>query len=422
MNITHSSIQNDFPIFSEYPNLTYLDNGATTQKPQILMAALTEYYTKLNSNVGRGYYHLAQKSEEAYFESKKIVSKFFNCNEHNIIFSSGATESSNLATFLSSQLLSLSKKTNGKVITSILEHHSNFLPLQQLAKNNNMEFVVIDDVSLLENPDLIPSSFWTDVQILSLTHVSNTTGRIIPVAKWISNATQHNPSIITIIDGSQAVSSMPVNISEINPDFYYFSAHKFYGPMGLGVLYISDRFVNLSPLKLGGGIVDYVNANSYTLTEGFNRFEAGTPNVANAYAFGKTLEYFSKIQNPFENQKKLAHELFLKLHSFENDTYKIFTLDQDERIHHPERFSSLLSFIVLSKKPHERGLHSHDIGNYLTERDICIRFGKHCAHPLHDTYNVSSTVRASFAIYNNSKDIDKFMNVLNEGIQVFEKL
>lgn len=418
--LTPQEISSQFPIFNEYPNLVYLDNGATTQKPEIMIKALSEYYTKLNANVGRGSYSLAQLSDEAYLNSKKKIASFFHSDINNMIITSGATESSNCAIFMIEEHLTSTKQTSGKIVTTILEHHSNFLPLQKLAKKLNLEFVVINDLEIISNPELLPIDFWKDVKVLSLTHISNTTGLIVPIEKWISFA-QTNKAI-TIVDGSQAVSSKHINISKINSDFYYLSAHKVYGPMGLGVLFISDRFKLSSPYKLGGGIVDYVTTTDYTLTNGIERFEAGTPNVANTYAFGESLDFFKNISSLLNSQHDLATYLFNELKTIETSHYKVHVLDQKEREKNPHNFSSLMSFIVLNKSPNERGLHSHDIGSYLTENDICIRFGQHCAHPLHTEYHVSSTVRISLGIYNTKDDIDKFIHTLKDGLNKFDNL
>ena len=418
--LTTNELREAFPIFQEYPDLVYLDNGATTHKPEIMLRALTEYYTKLNANVGRGSYNLALLSDKAYLDSKSKIASFFNTSIENTVITSGATESSNIATFIIENKLKLSSNSNGKIVTSVLEHHSSFLPLQTLAKNLNFEFVVIDDLEILANPYLLPSNFWQDVKVLGLTHVSNTTGRIIPIENWISIAKQNN--VITIVDGSQAVSSKKVDIGNINSDFYYFSAHKMYGPMGLGILFISDEFKTSNPSKLGGGIVDYVTKNNFTLSEGIQRFEAGTPNVANTYAFASSIDFFKNVFSLLEEQYSISTYLFEQLKNIETKNYKVHILDRKERESSPQSFASLMSFIVLNKSPNERGLHSHDIGSYLTEKGICIRFGQHCAHPLHTEYHVSSTVRVSLGIYNTIADVDKFINTLKDGLDKFDNL
>lgn len=418
--LTTQELRDTFPIFQEYPELVYLDNGATTQKPEIMIRALTEYYTKINANVGRGSYNLALLSDKAYLDSKSKIASFFNTTIDNTIITSGATESSNLATFLIEEKLKSSETSHGKIVTSVLEHHSSFLPLQRLAKNLNFEFIVLDDLEILSNPHLLPSTFWKDVKVLGLTHVSNTTGRILPIENWLSIAKQHD--VITIIDGSQAVSSKKVDIRNIASDFYYFSAHKMYGPMGLGILFISDEFKKANPYKLGGGIVDYVTKNDFTLTDSIQRFEAGTPNVANVYAFASSLDFFKNVFSLLEEQHLISVYLFEQLKNIETNTYKVHVLDRAERDLSPQKFSSLMSFIVLNKIPNERGLHSHDIGSYLTNRDICVRFGQHCAHPLHTEYHISSSVRVSLGIYNTKDDVDKFINALQEGLNKFDNL
>ena len=417
MNNLNNTIRNIFPIYQKYPDLNYLDNGATTHKPDVMLNALIEYYTHFNSNVGRGAYPLASLSDKAYETSKEKIASYFHANINNIIYTSGATESSNLAISLIAQKLEYGK---GKIVTSVLEHHSSFLPLQNLAKQFNLEFIVLDDIEILSNPYLLPANFLKDVKVLGLTHVSNTTGRILPIEQWAKISKNHN--IISIIDGSQAVSSLDIDIHKLNVDFYYFSAHKVYGPMGLGVLFISDEFKKLNPYKLGGGIVDYVTINDYSLIDSINKFEAGTPNVANAYAFASSLDFLNENKLLIKQQHDLSEYLFNNLKNISTQNYKIQILDQQDRENHPHDFSSLLSFVVLNKNANERGLHSHDIGSYLTENGICVRFGQHCAHPLHTTYNVSSSIRVSLGIYNNKSDIDNFLKVLEDGLNIFDSI
>lgn len=404
-----------FPIFNNIPNLVYLDNGATTHKPQCLLEAMNFYYSNLNANVGRGSYPLAQASDDAYNLSKENIAKYFHVSSQNLVITSGATDSSNLAVNLA-----LQNVNSGKVVTSFLEHHSNFLPLQELAKTKGLDFIVIEDLDELNNPEILPSNFWNDVKVLSLTHVSNTTGRIIPIDKWTKIAKSKN--ITTIVDGSQAVSSLDVDIKSLGVDFYYFSAHKMYGPMGLGALYISDKFLNFKPLKLGGGIVDYVTKSDYTLKESIDRFEAGTPNVASVYAFSKVLEFLTKYKKNIYGQHILAEYMFSEIKKIQSQNYYIMVLDENERNLYPDLYSSLVSFVVLNKNAGERGLHSHDIGSYLTENDICVRFGQHCAHPLHTEYHISSTVRASLGLYNTKEDIDYFLKILQDGLNKFDAI
>lgn len=395
------NIKNDFPIFNTYPELIYLDNGATTQKPQVMIDALTNYYVQKNSNIGRSVYKLAEVSEITYENSRKKIAQFVGANKKNIIFTKGATESLNQAAYISSQLL----KSGQKILLSMYEHHANILPWQRIAKEKNLELIFIDDEEILLHPENISDSLWDNVGLIALTHVSNVTGQIHAIKKWCKIAREKN--IITCIDGSQGVVSEVVNLSEIDCDFYAFSAHKLYGPMGLGVLYINQQIVNkkVIPFLLGGGIIEEVVKEGYTLLDGAYRFEAGTPNVADVYAFAETLDYL-KSKN-WEALLKTSHDL---------TQYLIKELDNITEIEiiKPTLLpvSHMVSFVV-------KNIHAHDLGTYLSNYNIAVRVGKHCAHPLHEFLDINSSVRASVGIYNNKSDINQFILYLKQAIKFF---
>lgn len=395
------NIKSDFPIFKTYPELIYLDNGATTQKPQIMLDSLIEYYSKKNSNIGRSVYKLAEISEVAYENSRKKIANFVGANKKNIIFTKGATESLNQAAYVSSQLL----KSGSKILLSIYEHHANILPWQKIAQEKNLQLIFIDNEEYLANPEKMPESIWDNVSLVALTHVSNVTGQIHPVAKWCKIAREKN--IITCIDGSQGVVSEQINLSEINCDFYAFSAHKLYGPMGLGILYIHQDILNkkLHPSLLGGGIIEEVLKENYTLLEGALRFEAGTPNVADVYAFAQTLDYLK--DNNWQ-------DLLLKSHKLTEYLIEQLSAITEIAIIKPKLLpvSHMVSFVV-------NDVHAHDLGTYLSNYNICVRVGKHCAHPLHDLLDINSSVRASIGIYNTQEDIDHLIIYLRKAIKFF---
>ena len=395
-------IKSDFPIFNKHSNLIYLDNGATTHKPKVLIEAISDYYSNKNSNVGRGVYELADISEQAMTEGRETIASFIGTKSKNIVFTSGCTDSINQVSFLAEQLL----KPNQKIILSIFEHHANILPWQRLAKKLKLEIIFISDEFTLSNPESLPDNFWNNVGLISLTHVSNVTGQIHPIKKWCDIAKSHN--IITSIDGAQGISSQLVNVVDLNCDFYSFSAHKVYGPMGLGILYLSDNILKniFDPLKLGGGIVEEVSNIDYSLIEGNLKFEAGTPNVADIYAFSEVIKYL--IDNNWElllNKTKLLHEyLFLKLNT-------IIDIEIIKPTLLP--FTHIVSFKI-------KGIHPHDIGTFLSENNIAIRVGKHCTHPLHKHLNLNSSARISLAIYNTKEDIDLLIISLLKCIKFFK--
>lgn len=394
-------IKDDFPIF-ENSSLVFLDNGATTHKPNIVIDAISYYYKNLNSNIGRGVYKLAEKSTDAYEHTREKISKFINAPVKNIIYTVGTTMSLNIVANNIKQHI----KPNGKIVLSILEHHANILPWQRLAKELNLEIIYISDNETLANPLLLPDDFWKDVKVVSLTHTSNVTGQILPIKEWCYLAKKHKA--ISVIDGAQGISSEIVNITEIDCDFYAFSAHKLYAPMGVGVLYMSDKFINSDPLLLGGGIIEDVTENNYFLLEDNHRFEAGTPNVADIYALSTTLDYLQS-QNwatLILNMKKLELSLYEKLKS--DSRIQILNEESREFFNH----SHIISFNL-------KGIHAHDVGTFLSEEDIAVRVGKHCTHPLHHFLKASASVRVSFGIYNTEEDITKLIDSINRCFKFF---
>ena len=395
-----NNIKEQFPIFESYPNLIYLDSAATTQKPKSMLAALEEYYLKYNSNIGRGSYDLALLSETKYIESKKIVSNFIGCSYKNIVYTSGTTESLNLAAFISKQ--KISKKY---IVLPITEHHANILIWQRIAKDNHLEIYWVTKKEEINNPSLIDKEILKNSSIFSIAQVSNVTGELYPIKKWCEVAKEFGA--ISIIDGAQGITSSIVNLKEIDCDFYAFSAHKLYGPMGLGVLFMKDKFIDSNPLRLGGGIIEDVDLLEHEFVEDISRFEAGTPNVANAFAFGKTIEFLNT--NRWNELLSYTHSLGIYLHNelLRKNIKPIYISDNFQKTH-------ISSFSLPN-------IHAHDIGTFLSQKNIAVRVGKHCTYPLHNHLHVSSTVRASLAIYNTKEDVDHLIEELLECIKYFNQ-
>lgn len=391
--------KNDFPIFKQYPNLVFVDNGATSQKPQVLMDALQEYYSQYNSNIGRGIYDLAEKSQTVFEQSKKVISEFIGTNANNLIFTSGATESTNMIAHFVSQLI----PDNTKILLSIYEHHSNMLVWQRLAKEKNLVIEFIKDDSILLNPNDVSLSFFDNVSLVALTHVSNVTGQTFPIDKWAYFCRQHN--IISVIDGAQGITSHSLNLNLINPDFYSFSAHKIYGPMGLGVTYFSSKHLKLQPYKLGGGIIEDVEENGYELSEEINRFEAGTPNVANIFAFAQVLQYLNNHNWPLLRLKTQALNKYF-YHELKKLDFVSVLVNYDS--------GNLTSFNI-------QGVHPHDVGTFLSAKNIAVRVGKHCAYPLHAHLNINSSIRVSFAIYNTKEEVDYIIDNIKNCYHYFNR-
>jgi cysteine desulfurase/selenocysteine lyase len=398
-----NEIKNNFPLFNSNPELVYLDTAATAQKPKAMIDSLAEYYINFNSNVGRGVYELANLSENCYNYSKKIVSEFIGCKKSNIIYTNGCTDSLNLAAHIAQQKI----KNSGKkyIVLPISEHHANILIWQRIAKENKLELFWVKEEELILEPKKIDREILDNTAIVAIAHVSNVTGEVYPVEKWCSLAKEIKA--ISIVDGAQAVTSLKVDMKIIDCDFYAFSAHKLYGPMGLGVLYIRDKLINSEPLKLGGGIIEDVDTHYYTLLDDSSRFEAGTPNVANAHAFSKAIEFLK--ENNWDGLLKQTHQLGEYLsESLINIGIIPLSLSSNFKKTHISSFSI-------------PGIHAHDVGTYLAQKNIAVRVGKHCAFPLHAHLNVSSTVRASLGIYNTKEDINNLIKALKECIEYFNK-
>ncbi len=394
-----NTIKEQFPILKNHQGLVFLDNASTTQKPNILVEALSDYYYNYNSNVGRGIYKLAEISENKYQESKINIKNFFNASKYELLVTSGSTESLNIAAHISTNF---NKKKY--IVIPFFEHHANILIWQSLAKKLNLEIYWIKDLDNFENPSEHLRHIKENISVIALTHVSNVTGEIIPIQPWINFAKEVNA--ISVIDGSQSVTSLLINLNEIDCDFFAFSAHKLYGPMGLGFLFMNPKFLKSDPLKLGGGIIEDVTLDGYELTDGVNRFEAGTPNVANTYAFSKVLDWLANNQwdNLLKKSKEITRKLYIEL---EQINIKPIVLSSSFSKTH------ICSFNIPN-------IHPHDVGTFLSNKNIAVRVGKHCAYPLHQHLNLNSSVRASIGIYNDENDIDYFINTLKDVQNYFK--
>lgn len=394
------NIKKHFPIFQNYPDLVYLDNAASSHKPQVLIDALSFFYSNHNSNIGRGVYKLAELAQTDYDESKEIISRFFSCKAQNVVYTSGATESLNLASHISAQFI----KNKKYIVLPITEHHANVLIWQKLAEKLNLQLYWVEQPELIENPLLLPPEVISNCGIFAFAHVSNVTGEVFPAKKWCNLAKQIGA--ITVIDGSQAVTSLEVDLQDLDCDLYAFSAHKLYGPMGLGVLIISEKLLNATPLKLGGGIIEDVSKTGFQLLEETSRFEAGTPNVANSYAFAQTLKWLES--NDWSFHLKRMHELTIYLWNSLKEIPEIKLIEFNRNL--PK--THICSFSI-------ENIHAHDIGTFLAKFDIAVRVGKQCTYPLHEHLKINSSVRASIGLYNSEQDIDKLVIAVKECIKYF---
>jgi cysteine desulfurase/selenocysteine lyase len=397
-----SSIVNksEFPIFKNR-KLTYLDSASTSQKPKIVLDAMKNVYENSNANVHRALYDLGSESTELYESSRELVAKFINANSSKeIIFTSGATASINLLAYsIGSQL-----KEDDEVLISHMEHHANIVPWQQLVKRTGIKLKYLPltdsgEIDLSKSSELITAK----TKIVSITHMSNVLGTINPI-KEIAKLTKMVGAVF-IVDGAQSVSHMPVNVQDLECDFLAFSGHKMLGPTGVGVLWGKFELLNdLDPFLSGGEMIEKVTLEESTWNEVPYKFEAGTPNYVQAIGLGAAVKFLSKIgmENIHKYEKELTSYAVEKLQSIPN-----------LNIHgSPKNRGSVISFNI-------ENIHPQDLAQFLNEDNICIRVGHHCAQPLLETLNETSTARASFYIYNDFSDIDKLVYSIKSTISYF---
>jgi cysteine desulfurase/selenocysteine lyase len=398
-------IRQDFPILSQeiHKNpLIYFDNGATTQKPKQVIDAISDYYKTSNANVHRGLHELAERATIGYEGSRKKAAAFINAaSERNIIFTRGTSESINLVAYSWGRKF---LKPGDEVLLSEMEHHSNIVPWHILAEQlgikvkfipiNKQGSLVLDSVD-----DLISDK----TKLISITQMSNVLGTINPVKEIIQKA--HSKNIKVLIDAAQSVPNMPVDVQDLDCDFLAFSAHKMLGPTGFGVLYAKEDIQNeMNPFLGGGEMIASVTQKGATWADIPHKFEAGTPNIAGAFGLSAAIDYLNDIgmDNIQTYKKRLTR----------------YAIDAMQRVPGLEIFGqaeergSVVAFNI-------KGVHPFDLAQFLDQNGIAIRSGHHCAQPLMESLNVSSTARASFYIYNTFQEIDVFVEKLEKSIQFF---
>jgi len=391
-------IRQQFPILSQQVNgnpLVYFDNAATTQKPQQVIDALNNYYTQQNSNIHRGVHYLSQLATNAYEESREAVRQFINAKHtHEIIFTRGSTESINLVAS------SFSKKflhQGNTVVISAMEHHSNIVPWQLACKERQAHLKVIP---INEQGEIIfdevEKFLDKNCKILAITHVSNTLGTINEIKQLINLAHAHE--IPVLIDGAQAISHIKVDVQALDCDFYCFSGHKMYAPMGVGVLYGKEKILDEMPPYQGGGeMIKTVSFAKTTFNELPFKFEAGTPSVGDVLGLKEAIRFIENIS--YEVMEAHEHELL------RYGTEKLEQLGDIRIIGTAPQKTSVISFLP-------GNIHPFDAGTILDKLGIAVRTGHHCTQPLMDFYKISGTVRASFAIYNTKEEIDAMIAAL----------
>lgn len=406
LNFPVEKIRSDFPILAQqiYKRpLIYFDNAASTQKPRQVIDAISRYYEHDNCNIHRGVHYLSVKATEAYEEVRREVMAFINAKStHEVIFTKGATESLNLVA------CSFGKRfvhPGDEVITTIMEHHSNFVPWQQMCIENGAELRVsgINDAGELDLEEL-KSMVNEKTRLIALAHVSNVLGTINPIREVIAFAHRHNVPVL--IDGAQGVSHLPVDVQDLDCDFYCFSGHKMYAPMGIGVLYGKECWLEeLPPYQLGGEMIKDVYVDHTTFNELPFKFEAGTPNVEGVMGLGAAIGYLKNIGM----ERIAAYEDHLLHYA----TRKMSAIEGIRFIGTAANKASLVSFLIGS-------IHPYDAGTIIDKLGIAVRTGHHCAMPLIDSLKIPGTVRASFAFYNTEEEIDKLVEAILRVKKMFE--
>lgn len=399
------TIRKDFKIF-ENRNITYLDSGATAQRPYQVINAVEEYYNKNNANPHRGTYDLSIDSTEEYDKARRKVAEFINAKRpEEIVFTKNATEALNLIAN-SYGLENLQK--DDSVVISIMEHHSNIVPWQKVTKlkEAKLEYLYINDNYEITEEE-INKKINKNTKIVSITQISNVLGIKTPLDKIIKAA--HNVGAIVIVDGSQSVPHIKIEVQEMDADFFVFSGHKLMAPMGIGVLYGKYNLLNkLSPFLMGGDMIEYVYEQETTFAKPPTKFEAGTQNIGGAVGLASAIEYLENIG--MKQVEELEEEL---LHYAKEQFNKLDFID----MYAPKENENQIGVISFNIKD----VHPHDTATILSSYGVCVRAGDHCAQPLIRFLNLPATCRASMYIYNTKEDIDKLIYALNKANDMFKK-
>ncbi|MRN06413.1 cysteine desulfurase [Lactobacillus sp. 0.1XD8-4] len=397
----------DFPVLDQQVNderLVYLDNAATAQRPRQVIKALTDFYEQDNANVHRGVHTLAERATKDYEDARQKVQVFINAPAaHDVIFTKGCTDSLNLiaATYGEQNI-----KPGDEIVISIMEHHSNLIPWQQLAKKKQavlkyIELTADGELDLADAKHKITDK----TKIVAVTHASNVMGTVTPLKELVAIAHQHGAVIVG--DGAQAVPHMPVNVQDLDVDFYAFSGHKMMSPMGIGVLYgKADLLRAMPPYQYGGEMINDVHRDQSTWADIPFKFEAGTQNIAGAVGLGAAVDYLSHVgmKNIQRKEQSLVNYVLPQLIAI-----------PDVQVYGPQlpqKHTGVISFNI-------KGLHPHDVATALDMDGVAVRAGHHCAQPLMEELGVTATARASFYFYNTKEDADQLIKAINETKEFF---
>lgn len=442
-------LKRDFPLLMQN-NIAYLDSAATTQKPMQVINAISEYYKNANANPHRGAYKLSLKSTKVYDEARKKVAKFINAkSENQIVFTRNATESLNLIAY-SYGLNNLGSKD--KIVLSIMEHHSNLVPWQYVSRKNGstLEYMYINKIGEITDEE-IDSKIVEGTKIVGITHVSNVLGTINPIEKIIKKA--HSVGAIAVVDASQSVPHMKIDVQKLDADFLVFSGHKMLAPLGIGVLYAkSELLEKMKPFLFGGDMIEYVYEQNATFAEVPTKYEAGTQNVEGAVGLSAAIDYLNNLELDFSENNEIKYSEEVKkcktlkgmevVQAIEKEL-TMYALEELQKLafvtiygpggtENTETFSAsnnvrsagwnniensqagVISFNV-------NGVHPHDVASVLDSENVCIRSGNHCAQPLLRFMGLESTCRVSFYIYNTKEDVDRLIDALYKTKKLFAK-
>jgi len=398
MNFDLKTIRQQFPALHQQihgKDLVYLDNSATTLKPQVVIDSISEYYSTINSNIHRGIHYLSQRSTECYEQARETVARFINAKEScEVIFTRGTTDSINLVAFSFGETF---LKEGDEIIVSAMEHHSNLVPWQMVCerKKCKLKFIPFDNDGVLDL-EIYKSLFTERTRLVSVTAVSNTLGTVNPIKEIIDIA--HSFNVVTMIDGAQAIQHMAIDVQALDCDFLAFSGHKIYGPTGIGVLWGKEALLDkMQPYQGGGDMIETVTLEKTTYNKLPFKFEAGTSNYVDAHGLAVAIDFVSSIGI----ETIACHEHELMLHA----TKGLKTIENLTIYGNAPIKSGALSFLF-------NGVHPADVGMILDKQGIAIRTGTHCTEPIMQYYGITGTARASFALYTTIEEIDFFADTL----------
>ena len=399
------NVKKDFPLLRDN-NITYLDSGATTQKPEYVLNSISNFYETSNANPHRGAYGLSIKATEVYEQTREKIAKFIGAkHSEEIIFSKNATESLNLIAY-SYGLENLG--VGDEIVISIMEHHSNLVPWQKVSKKtgSKLNYMYINENFEISDEE-IEEKITDKTKIVGITHVSNVLGTINNIEKIIKYA--HKKGAVVVVDASQSIPHMQIDVSKLECDFLVFSGHKMLAPLGIGVLYGKREILNkMTPFLMGGDMIEYVYEQDTTFAPLPNKFEAGTQNVEGVIGLGAAIDY---IQNIGYDRISKIEEKVVSYAREELSKLDFLTLYMTKNsLNH----SSVISF-------HIDGVHPHDVASILDSQNVCVRSGNHCAQPLMRYLKIDSTCRASFYMYNTKEDVDNLVLALKKAYEMFKK-